>query len=174
MLSLSFTSAPKSFSELLSVHSPPQPIFVLGIAPTHVQDLALGLVEFQEVHTGLSVQVPLDGIPSLQCVDCTTQLGVIGKLAEGVLSSTVHVADKNVEQRQSQYRPLRNVTGLHLDVEPLTTTLSVHPDRQSDEVWTVRLTGDWLNCWRARSNQRQPLVVYSGITTGASTVWHLR
>jgi len=31
------------------------------------------------------VQVPLDDIPSLQCVDCTTQLGVVGRLAEGVL-----------------------------------------------------------------------------------------
>ena len=29
-----------------------QPVFVLGIAPTHVQDLALGLVELHEVLTG--------------------------------------------------------------------------------------------------------------------------
>ena len=29
------------------------------------------------------MKVPLGGIPSLQCVECTTQLGVVGKLAEG-------------------------------------------------------------------------------------------
>ncbi|KAK4830184.1 hypothetical protein QYF61_008975 [Mycteria americana] len=62
-----------------------QPVLVLGIAPTQVQDLALGLVELHEVCTGpplKPVKVPLDGIPSLQRVDHTTQLGVVGKLAE--------------------------------------------------------------------------------------------
>ena len=66
-----------------------QPVFVLGIAPTHVQDLALGLAEPHEVHTGPPLkpaQVPLDGIPALQCVDCTMQLGVVGKLAEAAIS----------------------------------------------------------------------------------------
>ncbi|KAK4825444.1 hypothetical protein QYF61_027474 [Mycteria americana] len=43
-------------------------------------------------------------------VDHTTQLGVVSKLAEGALSPTVHVADKDVKQCQSQYRPLRNAT----------------------------------------------------------------
>ncbi|KAK4824932.1 hypothetical protein QYF61_021552 [Mycteria americana] len=88
-----------------------QPVFVLGIAPTHVQDLALGLVELHEVHTGpplKPVKVPLDGTPSLQHVDRTTQLGVVGKLAEGALNSPVHVTDKDVKQCWSQYRPLRN------------------------------------------------------------------
>ena len=63
-----------------------QPVFVLGIPPTHVQDLALGLVELHEVRMGLclkAVQVPLDGISSLQRVDPTTRLGVISRLAEG-------------------------------------------------------------------------------------------
>jgi len=77
-----------------------QPIFVLGIAPTHVQDLALDLVEFHEVHTGpllKPVQVPLDGIPSLQHIDHTTQLGVIGKqLAECALSAAVLVTNKDI------------------------------------------------------------------------------
>jgi len=60
-----------------------QPVFGLGIALTHVQDLALSLVELHEVRIGPPlnpVQVPLDGIPSLQYVDRTAQLGVIGKL----------------------------------------------------------------------------------------------
>ncbi|KAK4823457.1 hypothetical protein QYF61_002293 [Mycteria americana] len=87
-----------------------QPVFVLGIAPTHVQDLALGLCE---VHTGpplKPVKVPLDGIPSHQCVNRTTQLGVVGRLAEGALDPTVHVTDKDVKQHWSQYQPLRNAT----------------------------------------------------------------
>ena len=66
----------------------PQPLFVLGIAPTHVQVLALGYVG----RTGppfKPVKVPLDGIPSFQCVDRTTQLGVVGRLAEGALHPTV-------------------------------------------------------------------------------------
>jgi len=53
-----------------------------------MQDLALGHVEPHEVHTGpllKVVQVPLDGILSFWCVRCTTQFGVICKLAEGVL-----------------------------------------------------------------------------------------
>ena len=75
-----------------------QPVFVLGIALTHVQDLALGLVELHEVHMSPlfePVRVPLDGIPCLQHVDCTTQLDV-GKLAECALNPTVHVADKDI------------------------------------------------------------------------------
>jgi len=66
----------------------PQPLLILGVAPTQMQDLALGPVKFHEVHTGLFlelVQVPLDSIQSFWCVNCTTQLGVICKLAEGAL-----------------------------------------------------------------------------------------
>jgi len=60
---------PKSFSSgpALSPFSA-QPVFVLGIVLTQVQDLALGLVELHEVCTGSPlklVKVPLDGIPSL-------------------------------------------------------------------------------------------------------------
>ena len=83
-----------------------QPVFVLGITLTPVQDLALGLVELHEACMGpplKPVKVPLDGIPSLQHVDRTTQLGVIGKLAEGALNPTVHVANKDVKQHQPQY-----------------------------------------------------------------------
>jgi len=69
----------------------PQPVLIVGVVLTQVQDLALGLVEPHEVHTGpllKLVQVPLDGIPSFWCVNCTTQLGVICKLAEGALDLT--------------------------------------------------------------------------------------
>jgi len=57
-----------------------QPVFVLGIAPTHVQDLAHGLVEPHDSCTGppfKPVQVPLDGSPSLHRVNRTTEVGVI-------------------------------------------------------------------------------------------------
>jgi len=90
-----------------------QPVLVFGIAPTHVQDLVLGLAELHAVHTGPPLQpvkVPLNGIPSLQSVNHTTQLGVIGKLAEGALGPTVHVTNKDIEQHQPQYRPLRHTT----------------------------------------------------------------
>jgi len=79
---------------------------VLGIALTHVQDLALSHVELHEVHTGPPLQpvkVPLDAILSLHCVDSTTQIGVVSKLAEGALNPTVHVANKDVKQCWSQY-----------------------------------------------------------------------
>jgi len=54
----------------------PQPVLIARVAPTQVQDLALGLAEPQEVHKGpvlKFVQVPLDRNPSLRCVDHTTQ-----------------------------------------------------------------------------------------------------
>ncbi|GAB0191166.1 hypothetical protein GRJ2_001581900 [Grus japonensis] len=114
MLSFSSPNIPKSFcSGLLSVHSLPSLVVVLRVAPTPVQDLALGLVELHVVRMDLPlkpVKVPVDGIPSLQRVDRTTQIGVISKLAEGTLDPTVHVANKDVKQCLSQYQPLRNAT----------------------------------------------------------------
>ena len=126
MLSFSSTNTRKYFSSGLSLNSfSAQPVFVLGITPTHVQDLALDLVELHEVCTGPCLQLfqfLLDGIVSFQRVDCTTQLGVIGKLAEGALNPTVHVTDKDIRQYQfPSGMPL--VTGLHLDIELLTATL---------------------------------------------------
>ena len=54
-----------------------QPVFVLEVALTHMQDLALGLVDLYEICMGpplKPVQLLLDGMHSLQYVDCTTQL----------------------------------------------------------------------------------------------------
>jgi len=73
-----------------------QPVFVLAIASTHVQGLALGLVELCEFHTGPLlelVRVPLDGVPSFWCVNCTTQLGVDNELIESTLNPTVCIVD---------------------------------------------------------------------------------
>jgi len=57
---------------------------VPGISATQVQNLALGVVELHKF--GMNpplkpVQVPLNDIPSLERVDCTTLLGAICKLA---------------------------------------------------------------------------------------------
>lgn len=69
---------------------------MFGIALTHVRDLALGLIEIHEVHTGLSFK-PVEVIPSLQCVNYTTQIGVFDKLAEDTIYPTAHVANKSVD-----------------------------------------------------------------------------
>jgi len=69
-----------------------QSILILKTALTQVQDLAHGLVEPYEFHTGPLlelVRVPLDSILSLRCVNYTTQLGVICRFAEGALDPTV-------------------------------------------------------------------------------------
>ncbi|KAK4819472.1 LOW QUALITY PROTEIN: hypothetical protein QYF61_004698 [Mycteria americana] len=90
-------------------HIIPQPLLIPGVALT--QNPALGLVEPHEVHTGpllQLVQVPLDDIPSFWRVNCTTQLGVICKLAEGALDLAVNVIDENTELHWSQYGPLRD------------------------------------------------------------------
>jgi len=74
----------------------PQPVLILETALTQVPDLALALVELHEVHTGPPlqlVQVPLDDIPCLTHVNCTTQLGVIRKISEGALYPAVCVID---------------------------------------------------------------------------------
>ncbi|KAK4820335.1 hypothetical protein QYF61_024873 [Mycteria americana] len=84
----------------------PQPVLILGVAPTQVQDLALGLVEPHEVHMGplhQLVQVPLDGILSLRHVNCTTQLGVLCKLAEGALDPTVCVIDEDIKYSGNRF-----------------------------------------------------------------------
>ncbi|KAK4826184.1 hypothetical protein QYF61_006128 [Mycteria americana] len=70
----------------------PQSVLILGIAPTQVEDLAFGFVELNGILmvTLLEpVKVPLAVIPSLRQINCTAQLGVICKLAEGALDPTV-------------------------------------------------------------------------------------
>jgi len=73
-------------------HFIPQPILVMRVALTHMQDPEPSFVEPHEVHMGpllKLVQVPLNGIPVLRHVDCTTQLGVICKLSESAFNPTV-------------------------------------------------------------------------------------
>ncbi|PKU47244.1 hypothetical protein llap_2420 [Limosa lapponica baueri] len=105
----------------------PQPALVTEVALIQVQDLALVLIEPHDVHMGTLLevaQVPLDSIPSLRHVNCTTQLGVISKLAKDALDpimSLMKILNNAGPIMDPRGTPL--VTNLHLDIELLTTTL---------------------------------------------------
>ena len=69
-------------------------VLIAGVASTHVQDFAPGLVEFHEVLARPLLELFLvrpDSIPSFWCVSCTTQLGVICRPAEGVLNLSIYI-----------------------------------------------------------------------------------
>ncbi|KAK4808976.1 hypothetical protein QYF61_015210 [Mycteria americana] len=89
-----------TFPWLLSNQFIPWSVLILGIALTQVQDLALRIVEVHEVCMGpllKPVKVALDGIPSLLRINCTTELGVICKLAEGALNPTIYITDEDTK-----------------------------------------------------------------------------
>lgn len=68
-----------------------QPVFMFGIALAQMQDLVFGLVELSGICKDSALrpaQVSLDGSPSLQRADCTTQLSVLCKLADSAFSAT--------------------------------------------------------------------------------------
>ena len=56
------------------------------------------------------VQVPLDGVPSFYCVNCTSQLGVIRNLVDSALNPAIYFIDKDVEEHWAQDRPLWHIT----------------------------------------------------------------
>ncbi|PKU43419.1 sushi repeat-containing protein srpx [Limosa lapponica baueri] len=65
-----------------------------------LRTMQLSLVELQEVGMGpplKCVKVPLDGITSLQRVDCTTEVGIVSKFAKGTLIPNIHVTNKDVK-----------------------------------------------------------------------------
>ena len=109
-------------------HFIPQPLLILGVAPTLVQDLAIGLIELHVFHMGPHLklfQVSLDGTPSIKCVEHATQLGVVCIHGEGALDPAVFVIDEDIKQNWSQHGPLRTplITHLHVDIELLITNL---------------------------------------------------
>ena len=67
-------------------------------------DLALGFVEPHEVHLNPLLSLPrsLNGIPSLWCADCTPQLSVVHKLAEGALDPIVDEGVKKTKPKQKK------------------------------------------------------------------------
>ncbi|KAK4826516.1 hypothetical protein QYF61_010013 [Mycteria americana] len=84
----------------------PKPVALHGAVVTQVQDLALGLVESHTIGLGPSiqpVQVPLQSLPPLKQINTPAQLGVVCKLAEGVLNPLVQIIDKDIKQNWSQY-----------------------------------------------------------------------
>ena len=115
------------FGRAVLHHYIPQIVLLAEVATTQVQDLVLGFVKTHEVFLSLLLdpaEVSMDNILSLSlsCVDHTTQLGVICKLAEGALD-TVDVTDEDVKEPRSHYRSLTIlVTDLHLDTDLLSTT----------------------------------------------------
>jgi len=73
--------------------------------PIHVQHSSFGFVKSHEILIGPVLElvpVPLDGILSFHYTSCTTQLGVVCKLAEATLNPTVNVIDKDAEDHRSQ------------------------------------------------------------------------
>lgn len=57
-----------------------------------------------------TAKASLSGIPPLQSAKSTTKLGVIGTLVENALNRAVYVINKDIQQFQSQYKPLGNQT----------------------------------------------------------------
>lgn len=71
------------------------------------------LVESHEVHMVpllKLIQVFMDDIPSLRCLNCTTQLAAICKFAEGALSPSVCVIDEDIRHYSSLNWTLKDTT----------------------------------------------------------------
>lgn len=77
------------------------------------------------------VKVPLDGIPSIKPINCTTQLNVICKLAEVPLNPTMALM-KILNCIGPSMKPwgILIITGFHMGVESLTVTLCTWPPRE--------------------------------------------
>lgn len=102
-----------------------QPVFVLGTVLTQVQNLVL--VELHEVFIVpplKPVQTPLDIIPSLQCVKCTTQLEVICKVAECTLNPPSMLVTKMLNSTSPRTKPSCHWF-LLVDIESLTPELLI-------------------------------------------------
>jgi len=84
----------------------------------HLTLAFLNLIRLMWVH------IPVDGIPSFYCVNYTAHLGVISKLAEDAHNPTMSLI-KTLKNTSPKSDPCGTplITSLHLDTEPLTTTL---------------------------------------------------
>lgn len=70
------------------------------IAPTQVQGLALGLVEFHHTNMGpllKPVKIPLGGTLCHWCYNGSSQLGVFCSFAEGALNSPTYVINEDIK-----------------------------------------------------------------------------
>jgi len=85
---------------------------MLEIAPTRVQDLALGLFELHEGHMG-PLMASLSLILSIAPLSFVSPANLLrvhsaAKLAEGALNPTVYVIDEDIKKYWFQYGPLRD------------------------------------------------------------------
>ncbi|RMB97862.1 hypothetical protein DUI87_25340 [Hirundo rustica rustica] len=82
----------------------PQPVALVVAAK--VQNAALGLVKFQVVGLGLSiqpVQVPLWSPPTFQQIGTPSQLGDICKITDGGLNVIIQIINKDLKQDWAQH-----------------------------------------------------------------------
>lgn len=111
MSSFLSTETPKSSSAgLLSVSSASSLYICLGLLWHKCNTLhiaALNLTQFVWAHFFKHVWICLDGVPPFHCANCTTQLSVINRLAEGTLSPTVSLI-KMLENASPKMDPRRH------------------------------------------------------------------
>ena len=127
---------PPGFSSISS----PSLYTYLGLIPDFApwprcKTLHFALFNLIRVHMGPPfkfITLPLDGIHSFCCINCTVQLGVMSKFAECALNPILYITDKDVKEYQYQDRLLRDTT-CHLDIEPLTTILWLRINSSSTE-----------------------------------------
>jgi len=77
-------------------------ILVTGVTPPQVQNPAFGPVKGHATGDCLmlqSIQIPLQGLSSLERVNTTSQFSIISKLVNGAFSSCLQTIDKNIEQK---------------------------------------------------------------------------
>lgn len=95
-----------SSAKLLSNHFLPSLGFVIWITLTHMQDIALALLNLTFTQTRLWSLSRSPFLPACWCTDS----GTVNKSAEGALNLTVHVNNIDIKQHWSQYRSLRNTS----------------------------------------------------------------
>lgn len=140
MITVCSTGTEEHFSSgLLWIHS--LPAFVLGIAPTQVQHFALGLGKLHELWTCpfvKTVKIPLDHILSLQRVWPWKLVSSPNLLTVHSISVSM-LLEKMLNNISPDTDPWRAplITGLHLDTESFTTTISVQPSSPFWIYWMV-------------------------------------
>lgn len=125
MYSPSSTSIPKSFTAALNL-STLQPVQIPGIALSRCRCSISYLILWNFVrvlwaHFSSYVWVPLDGTPSLRCVNCTIQLGVTFKFTEGALNPSMPLT-KTLNSTGPITDPWNSLGHLAIDHHPLDAT----------------------------------------------------
>lgn len=127
---------------------------VLGIALNQVQDLGIWPCWPSWGSHGATSPVCPGPFPPACWPHHTTQLGVTGKAAEGVLNPTVHVASKYVNSDSSSSDPQEchtsPSTGVHSHIKLLATALWVWPSSHFLTPRVVHLSNPCLSSSESR------------------------